>query len=65
MPKVVSMWLLPEGLPRLWDENRRSALLFDRWQQVKEGQGQVILLSGEAGIGKITAAASVERPRWR
>ena len=24
----------------------------DRWQQVKEGDGQVVLLSGEAGIGK-------------
>jgi predicted ATPase len=27
-------------------------LLLDRWGQVKEGQGQVALLSGEAGIGK-------------
>jgi predicted ATPase len=27
-------------------------LLLERWQQTKEGQGQVILLSGEAGIGK-------------
>ena len=27
-------------------------LLFDRWEQVKEGRGQVVLLSGEPGIGK-------------
>ncbi|MBM4257994.1 MAG: hypothetical protein FJ147_19140 [Deltaproteobacteria bacterium] len=27
-------------------------LLSDRWEQVKEGQGQVVLLSGEPGIGK-------------
>src|SRR4029453_9709541 len=27
-------------------------LLLDRWQWAKEGQGQVVLLSGEAGIGK-------------
>ncbi len=27
-------------------------LLLDRWERVKEGQGQVVLLSGEAGIGK-------------
>jgi class 3 adenylate cyclase/tetratricopeptide (TPR) repeat protein len=27
-------------------------LLLDRWAQVKNGQGQVVLLSGEAGIGK-------------
>jgi predicted ATPase/class 3 adenylate cyclase len=28
------------------------ALLIDRWQQVSQGEGQVVLLSGEAGIGK-------------
>jgi class 3 adenylate cyclase/predicted ATPase len=27
-------------------------LLLDRWQQAKGGEGQVVLLSGEAGIGK-------------
>jgi predicted ATPase len=27
-------------------------LLLERWAQAKDGQGQVILLSGEAGIGK-------------
>ena len=27
-------------------------LLLERWEQVKAGQGQVILLSGDAGIGK-------------
>ena len=27
-------------------------LLFDRWQQAQEGEGQVVLLSGEPGIGK-------------
>ena len=27
-------------------------LLQDRWSQVNEGEGQVVLLSGEAGIGK-------------
>jgi TOMM system kinase/cyclase fusion protein len=28
------------------------ALLLEHWRQVKEGLGQVVLLSGEAGIGK-------------
>jgi len=27
-------------------------LLLDRWEQAKEGDGQIVLLSGEAGIGK-------------
>jgi predicted ATPase len=27
-------------------------LLQERWAQVKDGVGQVVLLSGEAGIGK-------------
>ena len=27
-------------------------LLLERWNQVKDGQGQVVLLSGEGGIGK-------------
>jgi class 3 adenylate cyclase/tetratricopeptide (TPR) repeat protein len=28
------------------------ALLLDRWQQARHGDGQVVLLSGQAGIGK-------------
>ena len=28
------------------------ALLLDRWQQARDGEGQVVLLSGEPGIGK-------------
>ena len=28
------------------------ALLLERWAQSQEGMGQVVLLSGEAGIGK-------------
>jgi class 3 adenylate cyclase/tetratricopeptide (TPR) repeat protein len=31
---------------------QESALLLECWAQVKEGVGQVVLLSGEAGIGK-------------
>jgi len=27
-------------------------LLIERWAQSKDGHGQVLLLSGEAGIGK-------------
>ena len=32
--------------------SQRSMLLLERWAQAKEGLGQVVLLSGEAGIGK-------------
>ena len=28
------------------------ALLIDRWRQAKTGEGQAVLLAGEAGIGK-------------
>jgi predicted ATPase len=40
------------GLTPLVGRESEVTLLQDRWQQVKEGQGQVVLLSGEAGIGK-------------
>ena len=29
-----------------------SALLLDRWERAKDGEGQVVLLAGEPGIGK-------------
>jgi class 3 adenylate cyclase len=40
------------GLTPLVGREQEVGLLIERWEQVKEGQGQVILLSGEAGIGK-------------
>ena len=32
--------------------DQELALLLDRWERAKEGEGQVVLLSGEPGIGK-------------
>ncbi|MGK9232551.1 AAA family ATPase [Inquilinus limosus] len=32
--------------------DQELALLLDRWQQAKEGEGQIVLLAGEPGIGK-------------
>ena len=40
------------GLTPLVGRAQEAALLRERWAQVKDGLGQVVLLSGEAGIGK-------------
>ena len=40
------------GLTPLVGRESEVTLLLERWEQAKEGQGQVILLSVEAGIGK-------------
>src|SRR6266571_3275432 len=40
------------GLTPLVGREQEVKLLLRRWEGVKEGMGQVVLLSGEAGIGK-------------
>jgi len=40
------------GLTPLIGREQEVRLLLERWAQVKDGLGQVVLLSGEAGIGK-------------
>jgi class 3 adenylate cyclase/predicted ATPase len=40
------------GLTPLVGRESEVTLLLERWAQVKEGQGHVVLLSGEGGIGK-------------
>jgi predicted ATPase/class 3 adenylate cyclase len=42
----------PRGLTPLVGREQEVGLLFERWEQAKSGQGQVVLLSGEGGIGK-------------
>jgi class 3 adenylate cyclase/predicted ATPase len=46
------------GLTELVGRQEELDLLFRRWSEAKTGEGQVVLLSGEAGIGKsrLTAA---------
>jgi class 3 adenylate cyclase/predicted ATPase len=39
-------------LTPLVGREQEVGLLLDRWEQAKEGRGQVVLLSGEPGIGK-------------
>jgi class 3 adenylate cyclase/predicted ATPase len=58
------------GLTPLVGREAEVALLFERWAQVKEGLGQVVLLSGEAGIGKsrlvqvLTEQVAAEPQAW-
>src|SRR5262245_10839541 len=40
------------GPTALVGRDRELGLLLDRWEQVKDDLGQVVLLSGESGIGK-------------
>jgi class 3 adenylate cyclase len=42
----------PRGLTPLVGREQEVGLLLERWEQVKAGQGQVVLLTGDAGIGK-------------
>jgi len=42
----------PRGLTPLVGRESEVTLLVERWEQVKAGHGQVVLVSGEAGIGK-------------
>jgi class 3 adenylate cyclase len=40
------------GPTSLVGREHELALLLDRWERAREGEGQVVLLAGEAGIGK-------------
>jgi predicted ATPase len=42
----------PRGLTPLVGRESEVTLLLERWDQAKSSQGQVVLLSGDAGIGK-------------
>jgi class 3 adenylate cyclase len=50
------------GLTPMVGREQEVALLFERWQQAKDREGQAVLLSGEPGIGKSrTTRAVVEQ----
>jgi len=48
------------GLTPLVGREQEIALALDRWTQSREGRGQVVLLSGDAGIGKSRLVAVLE-----
>ena len=58
------------GWTPLVGREQEIGLLLERWAQVKEGVGQVVLLSGEAGIGKsrlvqvLTEQVAAEPQAW-
>jgi TOMM system kinase/cyclase fusion protein len=58
------------GLTPLVGREQEIGLLRERWAQVKDGLGQVVLLSGEAGLGKsrlvqvLTAQVATEPQAW-
>jgi class 3 adenylate cyclase len=58
------------GLTPLVGREQEIGLLRERWEQVKDGTGQVVLLSGEAGIGKsrlvqvLTEHVAAEPQAW-
>ena len=47
------------GLTALVGREEEIELLLRRWSKAKTGEGQVVLLSGEAGIGKSRLTASL------
>ena len=55
--------VVPSRLTPLVGREEEGALLQQRWEQVKAGQGQVVLLSGEAGIGKSRLVQVLKEPR--
>jgi class 3 adenylate cyclase/energy-coupling factor transporter ATP-binding protein EcfA2 len=42
----------PRGLTPLVGREQEVGLILERWEQVKAGHGHVVLLTGDAGIGK-------------
>jgi class 3 adenylate cyclase/predicted ATPase len=49
----------PDGLTELVGREEELELLRLRWAKAKTGEGQVVLLSGEAGIGKSRLSAAL------
>jgi serine/threonine protein kinase/predicted ATPase len=51
----------PIGLTPLTGRDHEVNLLKDRWEQAQEGMGQIVLLIGEAGLGKSRLVYTIKR----
>jgi class 3 adenylate cyclase/tetratricopeptide (TPR) repeat protein len=49
----------PQSLTPFVGREHEVALLLERWRGARDGEGQVVLLSGEAGIGKSRVLAAL------
>lgn len=54
----------PFGLTPLVGREKELARLRRRWERARGGQGQVVLLGGEAGMGKSRLAAALREQDW-
>ena len=53
--------MLSGGFEALVGRDEEIGLLLRRWEQSKEGAGQVVLITGEAGIGKSSLVNGIRR----
>ena len=51
---------LERSLTPLAGRSEEISLLFNRWEQVQDNDGQVVLISGEAGVGKSRVLQSLQ-----
>ena len=59
-PAVPAPTVAAAPLAPLVGRENETALLLDRWQRTKSGDGQVVLLAGEPGIGKSRLSAALQ-----
>ena len=51
----------PRGLTPLTGRSHELLLLQERWDQARQGMGQVVLITGEAGLGKSRLVYEIKR----
>jgi serine phosphatase RsbU (regulator of sigma subunit) len=52
---------VPHALTPLTGRNTEVSLLTDRWEQAQEGMGQVVVIVGEAGLGKSRLVQTIKQ----